>query len=218
MSGETGLQLLAWSITLLSVWAVFRLLFRRGWLGPWIRGNLGVALLLLGFMAASLALDLRDYSHWQNQETVAQLRLTEFKPQVFIATLSIPGRSDQRFELRGDEWQLDVRVISWRGLATKMGLQPLYRLGRLSGRYLTLQQARNAPRFVHEIGDSNYRIDTWKLLHKTHQYLPWIRPQYGSAVYMPMTHNARYDIVLTRSGLLAQPANDVAEQATDTWQ
>ena len=37
-------------------------------------------------------------------------------------------------------WQLDGRLIRWKGLAELIGLEPGYRLERLSGRFLAIEQ------------------------------------------------------------------------------
>lgn len=160
---------------------------------------------------------MRAYKPLLAEQTIAKVRFTEFKPQIFIATISIPGEVENAFELHGDQWQLDTRIIAWRGVLASFGIEPLYRLGRLSGRYMTLEQERNSPRYVHELGASEFGIDTWKLLHGMHNKLPWIRPQYGSAVFMPMAHKASYEVVLDGSSLIATPVNEEAVAAVDSW-
>src|SRR5690625_7570671 len=54
--------------------------------------------------------------------------------------------TEQEFDLRGDQWQLDARIIKWQGFVAAMGVKPGYRLDRISGRYYTLEDERSAER------------------------------------------------------------------------
>src|SRR5690606_40350004 len=60
------------------------------------------------------------------------------------------------------------------------GTMPLYRLDRLSGRYLSLEQERNAGRTVYALQESRW-FDVWDWLHGRSW---WLEAQSGSAVYM----------------------------------
>jgi len=217
METITVFQIAAWTATVVMLLIAAKLLWQSGWFMAWLRGNSVAALLVLALLSASLAIDLRGYSQWNQDETIARLSLVEFKPQIFIARVSIDGQQDQTFELRGDQWQIDARIIAWRGAAQSMGLAPLYRLGRLSGRYLTIEQERSAQHSVHELGSSRYAVDTWRLLLSLPKVVPWLRPQYGGAVFMPMAHNAQYEIVLSGNALIAKPRSAAAIAAVDNW-
>lgn len=217
MTTNTIAQISLWIAVLLLVFTAIKVLIRGNWLLAWLRGCCGVFLLFLAASFASMAGDMRSYKPVLAKQSVATVRFTEFKPQIYIATVSVPGQKESAFELHGDQWQLDTRIIAWRGALASLNIQPLYRLGRLSGRYLTLEQERNNPRYVHELGASDYGIDTWKLLHRLHGFLPWLRPQYGSAVYMPMAHDASYEVVLDGNTLRATPKNKSAIAAVDAW-
>ncbi len=217
MTTSTTAQIILWIAVLLLLIAALKILLRGNWFLAWLRGCAGVAFLVLAALLASMAGDMRSYKPLLAAQSIANIRFTEFKPQIYIATVSVPGQPENAFELHGDQWQLDTRIIAWRGLLASLNIEPLYRLGRLSGRYLILEQERNNPRYVHELGASDFGIDTWKLLHGLHKRLPWLRPQYGSAVYMPMAHEASFEVVLSGNTLLASPTNEQAVAALDTW-
>ena len=38
--------------------------------------------------------------------------------------------------------------------------------------------------------------------------MPWADALYGSAVYVPMSDGARYQVVVSQSGLVARPLNE----------
>src|SRR5690606_22564180 len=108
----------------------------------------------------------------------------------------------------GDQWQLDARVIRWSVPALLAGLPPLYRLERLSGRYVNLDQEREAERTVHAL-DARAFPDLWTLKRPHPGWLPFVDADYGSAAYLPLLDGARYTITLNaRGGLVARPADD----------
>jgi hypothetical protein len=166
-----------------------------------------------------LALDIRDYDEMAPGSKIARITFAELKPQIYVAQITYKdGRFPaQSFEIQGDQWQMDARILAWKGPLRDWGMQPLYRLSRLSGRYMTLEQARNAPRSVFELGPPDRGIDVWQLMHEWHEKLPLLLPQYGSATFMPMANQAAFDIQLTETGLAAQPANQIARLSLDGW-
>jgi hypothetical protein len=118
--------------------------------------------------------------------------------------------------LRGDEWQIDARVLKWYALANLVGFDSAYRLERISGRYADIERERNAPRTVFTL-NSPYGIDTWTLLRTWRRYLPWVDAFYGSAVYVPMSDGAQFQVLVSQSGLIVRPLNGVARDAVGAW-
>src|SRR5215469_9663194 len=105
-------------------------------------GRLLFGLLLFFVFAffAAVAMDLRTYLRLTYEQPVATLSFAALGPQAFRVTLTDADGVIHTTELRGDDWQLDARVLKWKGLATVLGLDPLYRLERLEGRYRNTAQ------------------------------------------------------------------------------
>ena len=175
------------------------------------------ALLLLGLagLAAALLLNLQTYRRFTHETPVADLRVMALGPHQFRVTLFEP-EGLRHFDLRGDDWQLDARVIKWRGFATWLGLDPLYRLDRLSGRYRDIEAEQRAPRTAHALADEP-GLNVWRLSERLAPYLPWLDAYYGSATYLPLADGAHYRVTLSATGLLARPANAIAEEAVGRW-
>ncbi len=134
-------------------------------------------------------------------------------PQHYRATLAqVPSGELQMFMLAGDEWQLDARVLKWKGWANLLGLDAQYRLERVSGRYRDIEQERKDERTVYGLSE-NPGLDLWTMSIDHKRWLPFVDAVYGSAVYLPMADGARYEVAITQSGLLARPVNDVAKAA-----
>ncbi|MBQ0729750.1 MAG: hypothetical protein KBT75_03570, partial [Oleispira antarctica] len=172
------------------------LLFRRGWFWTWLKASFAMSLVVCTIIALFSLLDVLSYKQLLSEVPIASISMYEKQPQHFDVSLIATGGEEQRFEIYGDQWQLDARLLTWVGPIAAMGKKPLYRLDRISGRYISLEQARNAEQSIYGLEQSSV-IDIWKIL----QTMPsWIDANYGSAVYMPMEHGAVYSVHLTAKG------------------
>jgi len=116
----------------------------------------------------------------------------------------------------GEEWQLDARIIKWNLPLNLAGLDSLYRLERISGRYRNIEEERTGNRTVYSLAE-NKGLDIWSITKSHSSWLPWIDAYYGSATYLPMSDKARFKITLSQTGLLARSVNDPGKQALRFW-
>lgn len=214
------LQAVSILVALVGVWLVLAGL-RHFWQRRWLTGGTqclaGLALLLSAGMALLMALTLHTYQRLTHENTVAEIAFRQSGPRAFHAILTPTGdATTQSLELRGDEWQLDARVLKWRGYALLVGLDTLYRLDRLSGRYRDVEQERAAPRTVHALAPGT-GVDLWTTARAYSGWFPWVDAVYGNAAYLPMADGARYEVRLGASGLIARPLNPAAEEAVRGW-
>ena len=170
----------------------------------------------LGVGGAMLAASLHTYARLTHEQEAARAVLRALGPQRYELLLVRTGEPAQRFELRGDEWQIDARVLKWRGLGNLLGFDTAYRFERLSGRYADNEQERKAARSVHALAPQGV-VDFWQLLKKTHGTLPLADALYGSAAYVPMADGAQYVVSVSTTGLLIRPLNDAARKAVGGW-
>src|SRR5262245_24271049 len=134
----------------------------------------------------------------------------------YVVSIQAKNTPPRHFELRGDEWQIDARVLKWRALGNLVGLDSVYRLERLSGRYGDITLERKAPRTVHALaGDPG--ADFWTVLRRYNEYIPLDDALYGSAAYVPMAEGAEYAVSVSQSGLVVRPGNDAARKAVGGW-
>ena len=177
---------------------------------------LGAAVVLLGVLAAVVAAGLHSYTRLTHEQEAAHVALRALGPKDFALTLSIPGAAPHEYELRGDEWQIDARVLKWRALGTVIGFDTVYRLERLSGRYADAEEELTALRTVYPLWHTP-RLDLWQLARRYHDYLPFADALYGSAAYVPMADGAQYVVTVTASGLAVRPQNEAARRAVGDW-
>jgi hypothetical protein len=176
----------------------------------------GAVLFLAGMGAGVVASSLHTYKRLTAEQVAAKVTTRKTGERQYIVTLEAPGESPRSFQVLGDEWQIDARVVKWRPMATLAGFDTVYRLERLSGRYADVQQERTAPRSVHDLSRAE-PVDLWQAIRSYRSWLPMVDARYGSAAYVPMAPQASYVVSVSSSGLIVRPENDAARQAVGGW-
>jgi hypothetical protein len=176
----------------------------------------GGIVLLLAAGVALVAMNLYTYARLTHEQEAARVSMRQLGERRFVVNLIPTGGASRVYELRGDEWQIDARVLKWRAAGNLLGFDTIYRLERLSGRYGDITQERGAPRSVHALAEDP-GLDFWSLLRKHHQYVPLADALYGSAVYVPMAEGAEYAVTVSTSGLVVRPGNEAARKAVGGW-
>lgn len=167
---------------------------------------LTLALDLAAIAALLLALALHGYGRLTTETPVARLHFEQTGTQAFLATIELPDGESTQYPLRGDEWQLDARVVKWKPMAVVAGFDPLYKLDRLSGRYRDIEAERTNAKSAHDLAGGG-ELDLWRLAQRYPRWLPFVDTEYGSGAYLPMRDGAAFDVSLSPlGGLIARPA------------
>lgn len=205
--------------------ALFAALFFAFAMHRWRRGKVLagaghlLASVMFGFAAASVGLlggTLMTYERLTHEQPAAQLALKRTGERHYQARVTYPSTQAREFELLGDEWQVDARILKWKGLAHLLGFDTVYRLERIGGRYTDVAMEKTAPRTVHALATPD-TVDVWELARRGREWIPWIDAQYGSATYVPMADGAVYQVVVSPTGLIARPLNEPARRALGGW-
>jgi hypothetical protein len=185
-----------------------------------VRGSLfflfGGVLVLMVVAAVLVAANLVTYARLTQEEEAARVTTRQLGEREFAVSVQARDLPPRHYNLRGDEWQIDARVLKWRALGNLLGFDTVYRLERLSGRYGDIQSERSGPRTVHELAQDP-GVDFWSMARRYHDYLPLADALYGSAAYVPMAEGAEYVVTVSASGLVVRPANDAAKKAVGGW-
>nr|MBF0681847.1 hypothetical protein [Pseudomonas sp.] len=211
-----GLAVVIGLVGLIILWAALRMLFGGNWLLGWLRGTIGLLVLASAGIVGLAAWDLYSYRP-----------LPIAGP---IATLSFEAEGDQRYQVRieqgsmlryatleGDLWQLDARVLRWKGVATLIGLEPGYRLQQLTARFLAVEQQDQARYAQAALAQSPFKMDFWSGVQSCDCTSLVLEAQPQRVTFMPIADGAAYRIEMTPTGLLASPANAAAEEALKSW-
>lgn len=207
------------------VFSVFALLFlvrtvRCTRHGRLLRAGSSCVSCLISAALAALAIvasfSYLSYSRLTAEQVVSTIEFRATGPDEYSARLMRDQQTDQVFTLRGDEWQIDARIINWKPPVTLLGLDPIYKLERLSGRYSAIAREQSEVRTVHEL-TSEQPVDLWRLARRFPVLMPGVDAYYGTATYVPMSDGARFEVSLSRDALIARPANEIAQRAVGNW-
>lgn len=196
--------------------AIRRLRRRRFGVGGALDGAAALILILFSICAALMGANLRTYQRLGFEQPAGELQLMRTAEREFNAVLTYPSGQRANFALRGDEWQVDARVLKWHAFANIVGFDAAYRLERISGRYSRIEDERSQARTVYSLNPPQ-RIDPWELAHAYHSWIPWMDALYGSATFLPMADGALFEIKVSQSGLIARPLNQAAREAVGSW-
>jgi hypothetical protein len=196
--------------------AAIRRVRRRRMMGGALSAATALVLFLLAAGAGLIALNLRTYQRLTYEQPAGELQLTRTGERQFDAVLTYPNGTRANYNLGGDDWQIDARVLKWHGLAELMGFNANYRLERISGRYASVDDERRLPRSVYALNPPG-TIDLWEMAHRYSAWVPWVDALYGSATFLPMADGALYEIKVSQSGLVARPLNQSAREAVGGW-
>lgn len=214
--GYTVLTIVFGLIAIVLAIGCLKLLFKQHWLMGWLRGTCGLVLLFGAIVLGCMAFDVFSYRQLQAEDNIATISFRQLDSQHYAATFVETEGQEQRFELYGDQWQLDSRIIKWHGFVNRLGMKTGYRLDRISGRYLSLEEERTKKRSLYTLSQSVAGIDVWQWL-KEFNADNLVDARYGNSTFLPMVDGAQYQISLSTTGLLARPLNQPAIEAVNQW-
>lgn len=205
-------------VLLAAVLAYFasKILLKHSWFLAWLRGMFGLALLLGVVVLALMAVDIYSYRQLAVEQNIATISFNQLDDQEYSASFVDSSGKQQNFTLLGDQWQLDSRIIKWNQLLNRLGMKTGYRLDRISGRYLLLDDERTKERSVFELSTTIAGVDVWYWL-KEMDNDALVNARYGNSTFLPMVDGGQYQISVSASGLLARPLNEPAQIAVDQW-
>lgn len=205
------LSLLALILCVVSLGVLFKTWFGKSWFFSWLKGTLGFICLGLIASVVFLMLDLWSYKLALKEQALADIHIKQLDEAYFVLKFKVNGEHEQKFQILGDQWQLDMRLLTWKGPFLTLGFEPIYRFERLSGRYANIDDERLKQRTVYPLNTSSF-VDLWRI---SQIFDFWLHANYGSSLFMPLTDNAKYTIFLSARGLVAKPMNKEAESAVN---
>lgn len=166
-------------------------------------GGIGGAILAFSVLLGG---NLWTYARLTHEAEVGTISFTQ-RQDSYLATISFPDQPTRQFDLKGDEWQLDTRILKWKPWATLLGKDTYYQLDRVSGRYRDPEQARNTLPSVADLRDAKW-LDIWGLARDYPSLLFMVDAEYGSSVFLPILDGVSYRITMSDSGVLARRIED----------
>ena len=161
-------------------------------------------LAVVGAPAALVGWNLHTFHRLTDEAPIARLRFTPVAPEQYAVELrSGDFCNPQHFRLDGDQWRLDARFLKWKPVANLFGLDAMYRIERLGGRYSRVDDENSRKPAAWEIGDKP-AIDLTDYLDET--WLSWspVDTLFGSSVYETIDPAYEYVVFRSQSGLLVR--------------
>lgn len=173
---------------------------------------LGLLLALLGLAAGLAGASLHTYRKLTREQPATTVSIHRLGERQFRLTLSAPGAAPRDFQVLGDEWQIDTRVIRWRGPPVLSDFDTVYRLERLSGRDSATKDG--AERSAHSLAEWE-PVDLWVLLRRYRAFLPFVEGTRGSAGPVPLADGAQYTVSVSASGPLVRQNAAAREEGSE---
>lgn len=164
-------------------------------------GLLALALLAVAGLCGVLALSIQGYHALTREEVAAVVEIRPVARQRFVARVTLPDGEMRSFEITGDELYVDARVLKWHPWVNLLGLHTHYALDRIGGRYVDIEDERNAPRSVYSLADAA-PIDAFAL-RREHEFLaPLVDASYGSGTFTAADRPMTLEVRVSTTGLL----------------
>ena len=211
-----GLAIVIALLAVIVLLVALRLLLGGSWLMGWLRGTCGFAVLALAGLIGLIGYDISTYAALPNDQPLATLTFNAQGSQRYEVIL-VQGKNERTVMLEGDLWQLDLHVLRWKSLAELIGLESGYRLERLSGRYLAVEQQNQARHERVMLSEQPMGVNIWQTLELGQRDMHLVDAQVLRVDFMPMADGASYAVELTPTGLLARPINAAATEALKSW-
>ncbi|HEU5261797.1 MAG TPA: hypothetical protein VFU41_10300 [Gemmatimonadales bacterium] len=176
----------------------------RRWLGGAARGLVGLLLLALAALAATVTIGVRGYRALTHEVVAATVKTEPIGPQRFRATIILPDRRLAMYELAGDAFYVDAHILKWHPWANLLGLHTAYELDRVTGRYNAVTDERSGPHTVYDLGRER-PVDLFSLARRYRLLTPLVDAEYGSAAFVTGTRPAEYEVRVSTTGLLMRP-------------
>lgn len=120
-----------------------------------------------------------------------------------------PDASSDNCVVRGDEFSMGARVITFEPMANLLGYDSVYRLDYLEGREAARYDTVNVTQATSNgiALSENPGLDVYALAREQGDRFGMKGIQFGSAVYAPMDDGLSYDIMITQDALTLKPGN-----------
>src|SRR2546428_9066489 len=171
-------------------------------------GFLAAALCLtLSMLLGAITVGIHGYRAFTQEALAATIKAEPIGPQRFRATVTLPDSSLHMFDLAGDAVYVDAHVLKWRPIGTLLGLETVYELDRISGRYQALSDEQTRERTVYSLAQKK-PFDAFDLARRYWVLRPFVDAEYGSATFVGATApgGATYEVRVSTTGLLVRPS------------
>ena len=167
----------------------------------------GALFIVCSMLLGAITVGIHGYRAFTQEALAATIKTEPLGPQRFRATVTLPDNSLHMFDLAGDAVYVDAHVLKWRPIGTLLGLETVYELDRISGRYQALSDELSRERTVYSLA-ANKPFDAFDLARRYWILRPFVDAEYGSATFIGATapRGTTYEVRVSTTGLLVRPS------------
>ncbi len=172
-----------------------------------IKKLLGLSLFsAISILASLLFFGVQGYQGLTHETLVAHVIIVPIEKQRYNAIVEFKNGEQRKFELAGDEIMFEANVLKWRSWAQIFGLETVYRMDRIRGRFKSIDDERTKKATIYSLnGNASVSISDWREKYQNLSYL--LDVEHGSASYTSADSVSYYDLMITSSGLLLRPTD-----------
>ena len=165
--------------------------------------------LALGLLCGAIVVGIRGYRALTHEVVAATIKTEPIAgiPQRFRATVTLADGRLHMYELAGDAVYVDAHVLKWRPIGNLLGLETVYELDRIGGRYQALRDEQTRERTIYSLAASK-PFDAFDLARRYWVLRPLVDAEYGSATFIGATApgGRTYEVRVSTTGLLVRPS------------
>lgn len=166
-----------------------------------------ITILWIALSAAALFLAafVQSFQNFTKKELIAEVRCRPLEDELhsmlleLTPILSHEKKDTQGFILNGDQWALEGDILKWDDWLNFAGLHTMFKLTRVKGRYINIQDERDSEQSVYSLV-KNEEDPRWRWLYKYGYRLRFVDAVYGNTVYTYPSKENVYEIYVTTSG------------------
>jgi hypothetical protein len=155
-----------------------------------------------------LAAFIQSYQSFTRQELVARVKCVPLENEQSLQmelTMVQEGQNGitKQFILNGDQWAIEGDILKWDDWTNFMGLHTMYKLTRVRGRFVNVQEEVSRSPSVYSLVERE-EDPNWRWLYKYGHKLPFVTAVYGNTVFTYPSEENVYEIYVTTSGFIAK--------------
>lgn len=188
------------------------LFFRESWFLQWLRGTAGFLLLGIAGYVSLLSASLFHYQAVPAEAPMATISFEAAGDQKWRVTIAEANGNRRDYDLLGDLWQLDVRLLRYSGIASAFGSGASFELERLSGRYLSVEDEASKDHADFQLlSEPLFGFDLWQRASSNGSLI--VTPTRSNVALVPAADGAIFEVVLGDTGLQLVAGNTAAVDA-----
>ncbi|MEO0293541.1 MAG: hypothetical protein ABIN61_04870 [candidate division WOR-3 bacterium] len=174
---------------------------RKNILGLVIHFLFVIIFALISICFLLLYVSLKGYENFAYNEPIFYIECP-IKEKDWFAVKIVPKDSKKEtkfYHLKGQQFVIDGQIIKWENFLVSLGMKPLYKITRLSGRYISIEDEKSKERTVYELGEETL---FWRWLMRYGEKIPGIDAVYGNSSFKDAKENKRFTVYITNDSFV----------------